>query len=343
MHDRLNVYTGLLTTDMLQKAGEIHLNRSGLETQGTPSPQQLSSGHTTLLDHTQDSPMSLLVGSTHSLDTVQLVDINTKHPLFEVGGHTQRGNEGSHSNKRETTPLHGLALVDGTGGHVFVTCSGEPGVVKLWDIRVHITKDSRTEVEKLGEHTCPKTDKSMTHVLPSYALAVSKSCSLSDAKVAVLGSGGQVLIYDCRDVGVPIMKCCVKGEDRPGAFRSRFTTAGRISSLCVQVSWVYHTHTHTHTHTSLTHKHTVTCMQTCSITRDSPAVYYMKVSIIIAIWTVHLAHYLQFSPSRKALLSVSGIGRGIQVYDTSSWSDHMTQGYITVAYNYIMQWKLSIY
>ena len=211
---------------MLQKAGEIRLKSS----------HKAFSPHVTYLDHTKDYPAALLVGSAHSLDTVQLVDVNTKQLLFEVAGSTL--NEGSHSNKKEaTTPLHGLAIMGGVEGHVFVTCSGEEGRVKLWDIREHVSENRGTRFDGLGEQNCSKNEKSTASSIPPvYALAVSNSCILSDNKIAVLGGSGRVVLYDCRNVDVPIVKCCVREQDEMGAFRSRFATTGRTTSLCVRVS-----------------------------------------------------------------------------------------------------------
>ena len=208
---------------MLKKAGEIHLKSS----------HKALPPHVAFLDHTKDCPTSLLVGSAHSLDTVQLIDINTNQLLYEVAGSTQ--NEGSHNNeKKDTTPLHGLAVVGGVDGHVFITCSGEEGRVKLWDIREHVSENRRTRFDGVGEHNCSKTMASSPP--QAYALSVSNSCTLLDCKIAVLCGSGRVVLYDCRNVDVPIVKCCVKEQDESGAIRSRFATAARTASLCVQVS-----------------------------------------------------------------------------------------------------------
>lgn len=214
---------------MLQKAGEIHLNFCGLKS----SHKALPPSHVALLDHTKDRPTSLLVGSTHSLDTVQLVDVNTKQILLEVAGSTQ--SECSHSNKKEdTTPaLHGLAFVGGVEGHVFITCSGKEGRVKLWDIREHVSVDRRTRFDGHSEQNCSKNETLMASSLPpTYALAVSNS----DGKVTILGGSGQMVLYDCRNIDTPMVKCCVRAQDESGAFSSRFATSRRMSSLCVQVS-----------------------------------------------------------------------------------------------------------
>ena len=215
---------------MLKKAEEITLKLPGLDSQQkTATPQPSSLSHMTLLDHTHHNPTSLLAGSSLSLTTVQLIDVNTKQFLFGLSssGHIQ--SEASPSNNEA---LHDLAFV-GSEGHVFVTCSGEEGRIRLWDTRESLKKDSRTSVK--GEENL--SERNSSSLRQTYALAVSRWCSSSDAKVAVLGSDGQLLLYDGRNSEAPRSKCSVKREDEYSGFRSRFTVEGRsMSNPCVQVS-----------------------------------------------------------------------------------------------------------
>ena len=225
---------------MLQKAGEITLELPtgpGLgDSQQKPTrPQSLD--HMTLLDHTHHNPTSLLAGSSLSLTTAKVVDINTKQILFKLG-------DGTHSYlKSEASPsssssevLHGLSFV-GSEVHVFVTCSGEKGSIRLWDTREGIKMDVRTSVK--GEESCSKSSRdyySSSVWQTCYALTVSQWCSSSGAKVAVLGSDGQLVLYDCRSYESPLVRCSVKREEDSSSFRSRFTVGGRVSNPCVQVS-----------------------------------------------------------------------------------------------------------
>ena len=218
---------------MLKKADEIHLNLPG--TLEPHTPQKASPNHATLLDHTPDSPTSLLAGSTHySLASVQLVDIDTKQILFQVDGDLTPS-DGRHSNNKETTPLHGLYFVSGSGGRVFVTCSGEEGIVKLWDIRETVKEEKISDEEKE-----PNASNSHTAMAPcsqqqTYAMALSRLCSPSDTKVTILSSSGQLRMYDSRKMEVPLFKFCVKGENELTAvFRSRFAVE-RSERLCLQV------------------------------------------------------------------------------------------------------------
>ena len=216
-------------TDMLKKADEIFLKLPGLESQRAHAMSQPQLNHTILLDHSYHSPTSLLAGSSLSLHTVQLIDINTKQLLLEAGGR-----EGNTGNER-TVPLHSLAFV-GAEGHVFVTCSGEEASIKLWDIR-----ENPKACGTMGEHGSFKLDTMTSPSQCSYALAVSRVLSMSDAKVAVLGSGGQMFLYDTRNREAPIAKCCVKQGDDSSAFRSRFST-GRALYPCIQVRKLQYAH-----------------------------------------------------------------------------------------------------
>lgn len=213
-------------TDMLRKADEIHL-KAQTESLNTSTPQQITPG--LVLDHTHDRPSALLTGSAHSLATVQLVDVNTKHRLFELC---------SHGNKKETTPLHALSFVSGTEGCVFVTCCGEGGAITLWDTRKETKMDRKiTSLEELSS-----SKSSAAIMAPSsqqtFAMAVSRSCPLADAKVAILSSCGEMLLYDSRNTDVPFCKCSVKSEEESTLFRSRFAV-GRSLRLCVQVRKVH--------------------------------------------------------------------------------------------------------
>ena len=188
--------------------------------------------HMTLLDHTHHNPTSLLAGSSLSLTTTQLVDINTKQILFELSnindtcGHIQ--SEASASSRNDEA-LHGLAFV-GSEAHVFVTCSGDEGSIRLWDTRESVKNDGRIFCVR-GEESCSMRTQRQTR----YALAVSRWCSSSDAKVAVLGSDGQLLLYDSRSCESPLVKCSVKREEDSSSFRSRFTTGGRAANPCIHV------------------------------------------------------------------------------------------------------------
>ena len=174
--------------------------------------------------------MSLLAGSSLSLTTVQLVDITTKHILFELdyGTHGHVNSEARPSCSNEV--LHDLSFT-GSEAHVFITCSGEEGRIRLWDTRESVKKDDRTSVKGEESHTKKSYSSS------SYSLAVSPSDSSSGgARVAVLGSDGHLLLYDCRCCESPLVECSVKREEDSSSFRSRFTVEGRVSNPCVQVS-----------------------------------------------------------------------------------------------------------
>lgn len=242
-HNLDHILTIHYFTDMLKKAGEIALKLPAYTDLGLGDSQQKAStpppphsfDHMTLMDHTHHHPTSLLAGSSLSLTTAQLVDINTKQLLFEVsdGTHCHLKSEaipGSSSNE----VLHNLGFV-GSEANVFVTCSGAEGSIRLWDTRESIKKDGRTGLK--GEESHSKRN----YLSPSpsrtcYSLAVSRQCSSSNAKVAVLGSDGQLLLYDSRSCDSPLVKCRVKGEEDASSFRSRFAMGGRESNPCVQVS-----------------------------------------------------------------------------------------------------------
>ena len=219
----------LIIIDMLRKAGEITLK---LPTgPGSEDAQQkattLSFDHVTLLDHTHHHPTSLLAGSSLSLTTAQLIDIKSKQTLFEL----------SHI-KSDTSNevLHGLLFV-GSEAHVFVTCCGEEGSIRLWDTRENVKKDDgSTSVN--GEESSSKRNyhSSSSHRQMCYSLAVSQWGSSSGAKVAVLGGDGQLLLYDCRSCQSPLVKCSLKREEDSASFRSRFTVGGRVAYPCAQVS-----------------------------------------------------------------------------------------------------------
>ena len=227
-------------TDMLQKAGEIALKLptgpgpGDSQQKPTTTPQPPSLDHMTLLDHTHHNPTSLLAGSSLSLTTAQLVDINTKQILFELGNGTHSYHKSEASPSSSSENLHCLSFV-GSEAHVFVTCSGEEGSIRLWDTRESIKEDVRTSVKE----SCSKSSgnyNSSSLWQTCYALTVSRWRSSSDAKVAVLGSDGQLLLYDCRSCESPLVRCSVKREEDSSSFRSRFTVGGRMSNPCVRVS-----------------------------------------------------------------------------------------------------------
>jgi hypothetical protein len=234
-------------TDMLKKAGEITLKLpptdpgSGGDTrtqQGATTPQSAPSfDHVTLIDHTHHHPTSLLAGSSLSLTTTQLIDINTKQILFELSKCNGTHNSDAIPSSSSDEVLCDLSFV-GSEAHVFITCSGEEGSIRLWDTRESVKKDGRTSVE--GEELHSKRNHHSSSPRPScYSLAVSQwsSSSSGGAKVAVLGSDGQLLLYDCRSsCESPLVQCSVKRKEDSSSFRSRFTVGGRMSYPCVQVS-----------------------------------------------------------------------------------------------------------
>lgn len=222
---------------MLKKAGEITLKLPtglglGNSQQKTTTPHPPSLDHMTLLDHTHHNPTSLLAGSALSLTTAQLVDITTKQTIFELSsingrcGYIQSEASASSYNNEA---LHGLAFVD-SEAHMFVACSGEEGCIGLWDTRESVKKCGRTCVK--GEESISKRTRRQT----CYALAVSRWCSSSDTKMAVLGSDGQLWLYDSRSCESPLVECSMKREEDSSSFRSRFTMGGRASNPCIQVS-----------------------------------------------------------------------------------------------------------
>lgn len=213
--------------DMLKKAEEIALKLptdvEEAQSRKIAVPSQPPSiDHMTLLDHTHHNPMSLLAGSSLSVTTTQVIDINTKQLLFELSCST-------HACSSDSETLHGLAFV-GSEAHVFVTCSGEDGRVKLWDTRESL-EDGRTTLK--GQESCVKSNSSSPRL--TYALAVG-SCSVSNTKIAVLGSDGHLSLYDSRSRDVPLTRYSVKREDGAFGFKSRFSAGGRVSTPCVQVS-----------------------------------------------------------------------------------------------------------
>ena len=225
---------------MLKKAGEISLSLPESKGQSAPKEksQQQSPNHAMILDHTHHNPTSLLLGSSLSLRTTQLVDVNTKERLFEFGSHTP--NDSSHGNSTNdidihASPLHALAFVAGSEGRVFITCSGEAGDIKLWDIREK-AKTTASSTIKHHSSTSQKAAASPSPLQQTYAMAVSRSSSLIDTKVAILERSGRLLVHDSRsNAETPLVECCVRREDSTaGVFRSRFAL-GRSSNLCLQV------------------------------------------------------------------------------------------------------------
>ena len=218
---------------MLRKAGEITLKLpTGPESEDAQQKATiLSFDHVTLLDHTHHHPTSLLAGSSLSLTTAQLIDIKSKQTLFELS-HIK--SDASSTSNNEV--LHSLSFV-GSEAHVFVTCSGEEGSIRLWDTRESVKKnDGSTSVN--GEENSSKRNyhSSSSHRQMCYSLAVSQWGSSSGAKVAILGGDGQLLLYDCRSCQSPLVKCSLKREEDSASFRSRFTVGGRVAYPCVQVS-----------------------------------------------------------------------------------------------------------
>ena len=227
---------------MLKKAGEITLTLPTDSGSGKDSQQEATTAHpaplfdhVTLLDHTHHHPMFLLAGSSLSLTTAQLIDINTKQILFELGNRTHSSD--AIPSCSGNAVLHGLSFA-GSEAHVFVTCSGEEGSIRVWDTRESVKKDDGcASVNGEESHSKRNYCSSSSRQQMCYSLAVSQWSSSSGAtKVAVLGSDGQLLLYDCRSCESPLVKCSVKREEDSASFRSRFTVGGRVAYPCVQVS-----------------------------------------------------------------------------------------------------------
>lgn len=208
----------MFCADLLQSVDQLDLHTKD---------QVISADCRTLLDVCSYHPSLLLSGLSSSLHSLHLHDLTSKSSLFSLSP-TELG--------VAPEPLHALSFLDAqTSPHTLVTCSGHGQRLEMWDYR-------RTPAQQPSAAT-PIQSEGTTST--QCSLGVSGHGSPSP-QLAVLTKPGNLVLYDSRNLHVPVAKCQLSRLDGGGAsggfpigYSGRFGQQSTSVPPCVQVSALY--------------------------------------------------------------------------------------------------------
>lgn len=189
-----------------------------------------------LLDTSSSHPSLILAGSTHSFNSLRLIDLSSKDTIFQP--------QPAEKDDQSCCVHYCSFLPEGDSNEQLVTCSGPGGQIDVWDWRVS---------PKQATITLPPVSHLSHHTPLAYSVAVcgigTTPSSAGSVQLARLAASGRLDLFDTRhpDSCLARATCSVScsssstcsscgGQDFSAATNfTRFSQGGDHPLPCVKV------------------------------------------------------------------------------------------------------------